>query len=191
MAILEKLKVLGMGAKYDNCGCSVSPKKIPRVADAISNAIFETSTEGGKTTKLFKTLMSNACTHDCSYCLNSTSCKNSAQKVALEPEELARTFRFLLKKGYVTGLFLSSAVTGNPDRMAEKMVEAVSIVRHRYNFKGYIHMKVLPGTSYDLVKRSAELSHRLSINIESPSKARINEISSTKDYKNDILKRQS
>ncbi|MFC1754302.1 helix-hairpin-helix domain-containing protein [Thermoproteota archaeon] len=75
--------------------------------------------------------------------------------------------------------------------MMEKMIEAVSIIRIKYRFQGYVHMKILPGTSQDLVKRSSEIATRLSINIEAPTRERIGEISTTKDFKIDILRRQA
>ncbi|MFC1732476.1 radical SAM protein [candidate division KSB1 bacterium] len=192
MDVIQKIKILGAGAKYDNCGCSVpKTKEDNKVKDALQYAIYEASSEGGMKTKLFKTLMSNACSFDCKYCLNSTSCEKKGKKAIFEPEELAKTFMYLLRKQYVSGLFLSSAITSQPDIMAEKMVEAVSIIRYRYKFRGYIHMKVLPGESYDLVKRSAKLATRLSINIEAPNKSRVSELSSTKEYSTDILRRQT
>lgn len=192
MDVVEKIKVLGRGAKYDSCGCEVRKKKDEDMfKDAIQSAIYETTSETGVKTKLFKTLMANSCAYDCRYCINSSGCRNKGKKMSYEPEELARTFMHLYKNNYVEGLFLSSAITGNADVSAEKMVEAVSIIRHRHGFRGYIHLKVLPGESYDLVKRSAELATRLSINIEAPNKDRIREISSTKEYSSDILRRQT
>jgi predicted DNA-binding helix-hairpin-helix protein len=70
------------------------------------------------------------------------------------------------------------------------MLQTVRLVRHKYHFKGYIHFKVLPGTSYELVKQASELASRLSINVEAPSKSRLGELSSVKEFKSDILRRQ-
>ncbi|MBU0535921.1 MAG: radical SAM protein [Nanoarchaeota archaeon] len=192
MDIIEKIRVLGAGAKYDNCGCSVpKTKQDDRFKDALQHAIYETSSEGGMKTKLFKTLMSNSCSFDWKYCLNSTRCQKKSNNTSFEPKELAETFNYLYKNKYVEGLFLSSGISSDPDRMAEKMIEAVSMIRVKYHFRGYVHMKILPGSSYETVKRSAEISTRLSINIEAPNKERINELSSTKEFKSDILRRQA
>ncbi|MFO8015977.1 MAG: radical SAM protein [Candidatus Woesearchaeota archaeon] len=192
MELMSKIKLLGAGAKYDNCGCSTRyNKKESMVRDALQHAIYETSAEGNRRSRLFKTLMSNACTFDCRYCLNSSECSNKGRGSSYAPQELARTFHLLRTRGYVDGLFLSSAITSDPDTMTERMIEAVSIIRSGYGFKGYIHLKILPGTSYDLVKRSSEIATRLSINIEAPNKSRISELSSTKDYRSDILRRQA
>ena len=192
MDALEKLKVLGGSSKFDSCGCEVrKTKEDNMVKDAIQYAIYETTSETGMRTKLFKTLMSNGCSFDCKYCPNSTGCTSKGKKMSYEPEELAKTFKYLYENNYVEGIFLSSAITGDPNTAAEKMVEAVSIIRRQYRFRGYVHLKILPGENYDLIKRSAELATRLSINIEAPNKQRIHELSTTKEYKSDILRRQA
>jgi predicted DNA-binding helix-hairpin-helix protein len=71
------------------------------------------------------------------------------------------------------------------------MLDTVKIIRQRFSFRGYIHFKVLPGTSYDLIKQASELSSRMSINVEATSTTRLNELSSVKELKSDILKRQA
>jgi len=133
--------------------------------------------------------MSNSCSFDCKYCANAAACKN--KKVSYEPQELANVFMHLVKKIGVHGLFLSSAINRDADKTTEKMLSAVRLIRFKYNFKGYIHFKILPGTSYELIKQSSELSDRMSINIEAPNKSILLELSSCKDYKNDILTRQA
>lgn len=144
-----------------------------------------------KTCRLFKTVMTNKCSFDCKYCsnANTNSCKKKG--VSYKPEELAGLFDYLVKKLDVHGLFLSSAVNRDPDKMTEEMLKAVKLIRFKYRFRGYIHFKVLPGTSYELVKRASELSQRMSINIEAPNKSVMSELSSCKDFKIDILKRQA
>lgn len=97
----------------------------------------------------------------------------------------------LVKNIGVHGLFLSSAVDKDADKTTEKMLSAVRLIRFKHHFKGYIHFKVLPGTSYELIKQASELSDRMSINIEAPNKSILSEFSSCKDYQTDILRRQA
>lgn len=183
MNVLEKANILSKAGKYDSCG--------PRMCEVNVNSglggIYHAKAEH-QTCRIFKTLMDNDCSFDCKYCSNSNHC--TKKKAKYEPKELATLFNYLNKKLDVKGLFISSAVSGNPDKIAGKMIEAVSIVRKKYNFKGYVHFKVLPGTSYDMIKRASELSNRMSINIEAPTKSVLQELSNCKDYKNDLLKRQ-
>ncbi len=172
---MNLLKLKQLENKFDVCG-----------GGKATEMVYDASTPLGKC-PLFKPLMTNKCVHSCKYCINTAN----RYKMDFGPEELAKTFIGLYKKGRVQGLFLSSAVNGEADPTTERMLEAVRLVRFRYNFRGYIHFKILPGTGYDLIKQAAGLADRLSINIESPSKSRLSEISETKEYKSDLLKRQA
>ncbi|MFA6269128.1 MAG: hypothetical protein WCW13_01740 [archaeon] len=131
---------------------------------------------------LMKVLQDNSCIHDCKYCVN-TTCK---EKVTLEPKELCDSFEFLWKKGYTTGLFLSSAVHGDATPSTEKMIASAKLLRAR-GYRGYIHMKVLPNTPDYLIKEMALYANRLSVNLESATTQGLSELTSTKDYKNGIL----
>ncbi len=150
--------------------------------------IYDASTPQGKC-PLYKTLMSNACSFDCKYCAQSS--KTRARTASFKPNELAKTFIELQQKYSLHGLFLSSSVVKDPDKTTEMMIETVKTVRNKYGYKGYIHFKVLPGTSYELIKQASGMVDRMSINIESPSKSRLSEIATVKDYKIDILRRQA
>lgn len=182
MDVLKKANILGESGNYDSCGfksCQVMVKEG-------LNGIYHAKAEH-KTCRIFKTLLDNSCSYDCKYCANSCS----KRKTAYQGEELPKIFMHLHKKLDVNGLFLSSGVAGDADRTTERMIENVKKLRFKYNFKGYIHFKALPGVSYHLIKEASEYVNRMSINIESPNKSSMAELSSCKDYKNDILKRQS
>ncbi|HDP74254.1 MAG TPA: putative DNA modification/repair radical SAM protein [Candidatus Woesearchaeota archaeon] len=192
MNITQKVSILGEAGKWDVCASSNSLRKVKtqdRIGNPSSCGICHSFTEDGRCISLFKVLMTNSCSFDCKYCQNSISC--SGPKAMLEPEELAKAFMSLYIRNYVEGLFLSSGILGEPDKTTEKMIEAVKLLRNKYKFQGYIHFKVLPGTSRELIRQASELADRLSINIEAPSKSRLSELSSVKDYKIDILRRQA
>jgi predicted DNA-binding helix-hairpin-helix protein len=133
---------------------------------------------------LMKVLQDNTCVHDCNYCVN-TTCK---EKVTLEPNELATSFEYLWNKGYTTGLFLSSAVHGSPEQSTEKMIASMKILRER-GYKGYIHSKVLPETPDYLINEMALYANRLSVNLETATTQGLNELTSTKEYKEGILRK--
>ena len=172
---LQKLRKLE--SLYDVCG---SKAGLAHVYDA-------SSPRG--TCPLMKSLMSNKCVFDCRYCVNNR--KTRQDNLEFAPKEMADTFMHLYRSRKVEGLFLSSAVVKDPDFMTEKMLEVVEMLRFSYHYRGYVHFKVLPGVSYSLIKRAAPLADRLSINIEAPSKSRLISISSNKDFRNDILRRQA
>jgi len=184
MNTLQKAKILGEAGRYDSCGPKACEVKVNSGLGGIYHAKAE-----HKTCRLFKTLMDNSCKMDCKYCGNASGCKR--KKASYQPEELAGLFNYLQKKLDVEGLFLSSGIAGDPDKVTEKMIEAVKILRFEYKFRGYIHFKVLPGTSYELIRQASKFSTRMSINIEAPNKGVMSELSSCKDYKIDILRRQA
>ena len=185
MNTLEKAKVLTHSGSYDSCG----PRSCEVTVNSGLGGIYYAKAEH-KTCRLFKTLMDNSCSFDCKYCANSTSSCDK-KKASYEPSELASLFIHLISKMKVDGLFLSSAINGNPDKVTEKMLEAIKLLRFKHKFRGYVHFKVLPGTSYELIKQASELSTRMSVNLEAPNKSVMSELSSCKDYKIDILRRQA
>ncbi len=192
MNTIEKVELLGSSAKWDTCASSASKRTTPsadRIGNAASSGICHSFTEDGRCISLWKTLYSNSCSFDCKYCANSSGCNK--KKAEFTPEEFSKVFMSLYVRNYVEGLFISSGIKKDPDKTTESMIEAVELIRHRYRFQGYIHFKVLPGTSQSLIRHAAEFSDRMSVNLEAPNKSRLSEISSIKDYKIDILRRQS
>ncbi|MGM5481744.1 MAG: radical SAM protein [Nanobdellota archaeon] len=183
MDTLSKARLLSEAGTYDSCGPRTCQVDIQEGLGGIYHAKAEHAT-----CKMFKTLMSNSCTHDCKYCVNRSGC--SKRPVSYEPDELAQLFIQLHRNHDINALFLSSAVPGNPDDEMTRMIEAVRILRQKHLFSGYLHFKVLPGTSRDLIKEASRFANRMSINVEAPSKQHMHELSSNKDYHNDILKRQ-
>jgi predicted DNA-binding helix-hairpin-helix protein len=191
MNTLDKVRHLGAAGKWDICAGSASPRAVrggDRVGDVASSGICHSFTEGGRCVSLFKTLMTNDCSFDCKYCPNSVHCDNTVAEY--EPAELARVFMHLYSGNYVEGLFLSSSVRRDPDSTTESMLEAVRLLRAGHGFQGYVHFKIMPGTSLDLIKQAAEYADRLSINLEAPNGPRLAELSGVKDYGVDILRRQ-
>jgi len=183
---LEKLRILGAQAEYDRCGCESGKKnRVNRRRILPKEGIYPAQGPGGRKTLLLKTLQSNECVNDCAYC--ASRCGRGLKRTRFAPKELAGVFFKYLQQDYVEGLFLSSAVTAGNDAM-DDVLETVSLIRNE-GFRGYVHTKILPGASRDQVKRAAELSTRLSINIEAPSKSRLSELSSQKDYHVDIIRR--
>lgn len=138
---------------------------------------------GNKCVKLFKILLSSNCRFDCSYCPNGRRKGRS-----ITPEELSKAFFMLRKKGKVTGAFISSAIDGDSHKVMEDILRAGELIREQ--FKGYLHLKVMPGANKDQVRRALELASRVSINAETTSNSRMRELSSVKDLNNDIMRRE-
>ncbi|MFW9823066.1 MAG: helix-hairpin-helix domain-containing protein [Candidatus Thorarchaeota archaeon] len=193
---LEKIRVLGENSKFDICASTASSRtdKYPKLFGNSNKWIGATATGGichsytpdGRCMSLFKTLYTNKCIYSCKYCF-SHSCK---KRMSFTPEEYARTFMKLYSMNTVEGVFISSGVCGSADKTTEEMLEAIRLLRFKYNFQGYVHFKCLPGVSQYLLQEAISLSDRISINTEASSKDHLSEISPEKDFNNDIIARQ-
>jgi len=170
MDILEKLTVLSDAAKYDvACTSSgVDRKGAPgSIGNAMACGICHSFSADGRCIALLKVLMSNACVYDCSYCVNRKS--NDIRRATFEPHELAELMIQFYRRNYIEGLFLSSAVVRNPDYTCEQMIEVLSLIRNHYRFRGYIHVKAIPGADDKLLTTLGLLADRMSVNLELPS----------------------
>lgn len=148
--------------------------------------IYKASMPGGKTISLMRTMFTDFCMMDCHFCPNSHWVPR--RRFAYKVDELAKTFAEMAERNMVSGLLLSSGIMGSgASRTTQKMVETVEVIRKRYNFKGYIHLKVMPGTSQDIVEAAHRLGTRLSVNIETPTDPGLQRLSPMKDLNRGIL----
>ncbi len=164
----KKLEILSGAAKYDaSCASSGSTRKGKGLGSAHRSGICHSWSADGRCISLLKVLFSNACHFDCAYCLNRRS--NDHQRATFTPAELARLTIEFYRRNYIEGLFLSSAIFTTPDRTMEAMLQVLKLLRHEYNFHGYIHLKAIPGCSQELIAEGTRLADRMSANIELPS----------------------
>lgn len=167
--VMEKLKILADSAKYDvSCSSSgVGRHNNGRIGSAHAAGICHSWGADGRCISLLKILFTNKCIYDCEYCINRRS--NDFPRASFEPDELASLTIEFYRRNYIEGLFLSSAVERSPDHTAERILEALELLRHRYGFAGYIHAKVIPGVSPELLHAIGMVADRLSVNIEMPT----------------------
>ena len=147
--------------------------------------IYKASLPNGKKINLMRVMFTDFCKMDCAYCPNSVYVPR--KRYAFKRDELADTFAELHSRLAVDGLFLSSGIAGDGSKTTQRLVETVEIIRKKHGFKGYIHMKVMPGASRELVERAHRLGSRLSVNIETPEPDMMRRISPHKDLQQDIL----
>lgn len=181
MDIMDKLKILSDAAKYD-VSCSSSGSDRSNTAGGIGSGascgICHTWSADGRCVSLLKILYSNACMYDCQYCINRTS--NDVPRATFTPEEVCELTIQFYKRNYIEGLFLSSAVIKNPDFTTELLIQTLSLLRNKYRFNGYIHVKAIPGTSQELITQLGFLTDRMSVNIELPSSTSLSEFAPQK-----------
>lgn len=172
MRLAEKLEILGEAARYDaSCASSGSGRQGKRggLGNAHMAGICHTWAEDGRCVSLLKILLSNDCVFDCAYCANRRTA--DIRRASFTPEEVANLTAEFYRRNYIEGLFLSSAVIGTPDKTMELMLSALKILRGKYGFCGYIHVKVIPGASKELISQVGLFADRVSVNIELPSEA--------------------
>ena len=87
------------------------------------------------------------------------------------------------RRNYIEGLFLSSAVEVSPDYTAERILQCLTILREAYGFAGYIHAKIIPGVSPEILHRIGLVADRLSVNIELPTEESLKKFAPQKKAK--------
>lgn len=169
MELAEKLEILADSAKYDvSCSSSGSRRKNDGIiGSAAPSGCCHSFSEDGRCISLLKVLFTNYCINDCKYCHCRAS--NDIPRAAFTPGELADLFIGFYRRNYVEGLFLSSGIVKTPDYTAELLLETLTIIRSKYGFSGYIHVKAIPGADKKLIHAMGLLADRMSANIELPS----------------------
>lgn len=167
--LMEKLQILADSAKYDvSCSSSGSHRKnTGSIGNAHTAGICHSWSADGRCISLLKVLFSNKCVYNCEYCVNRRS--NDFPRASFEPDELARLTIEFYRRNYIEGLFLSSAVEVSPDHTAERILASLRLLRYKYGFSGYIHAKIIPGVSQELLHEIGLVADRLSVNIEMPT----------------------
>ena len=139
----------------------------------------------GKRIKLLKTLLTSACERDCNYCAFRSG--RDFRRASFQPEEFARLFVMLTQKGIAEGVFLSSGMTGGGIRTQDRLIDTAEIMRHKLGFKGYIHLKIMPGAERGQVERSMQLADRVSINLEAPNDKRLEVLAPHKQFTEELV----
>ena len=162
----QKLEILSDDAKYDlACACGTREDEHRR-RGGDGRWIYPVTLPNGGKSVLLKTLISNVCANDCRYC--PLRQEQDIRRCTLDPEQTARVFLDYYNRREVFGLFLSSGVIGTPDTTMDRLVATARILRRRHRFKGYIHLKVIPGASDAAVEEAVSLASAVSLNIETP-----------------------
>ncbi len=166
-SIEEKLRILSDAAKYDvSCSSSGSSRKNTNngLGNAAINGICHSWSADGRCISLLKILMTNYCIYDCKYCINRKD--NDIERAILSPDEIVKLTINFYRRNYIEGLFLSSGIIKNADYTMELMIAVAKKLRLEEKFNGYIHMKVIPGASRQLINEIGLYVDRVSVNIE-------------------------
>lgn len=186
--ITEKLSVLADAAKYD-ASCSSSGSKAKRGGKNLPKGLGSTEgmgichsyTPDGRCISLLKILMTNYCIFDCKYCINRIS--SDVKRARFTNDEIVELTISFYRRNYIEGLFLSSGIIKDSDYTMEQLVLVAKTLREVHNFRGYIHLKTIPGASDELLHQAGLYADRLSVNIELPTELDLKNLAPEKDRK--------
>ena len=187
MAVLDlkrKLAILSDAAKYDaSCASSGAERRDSRGGRGMGSTggmgICHAYAPDGRCISLLKILLTNFCIYDCAYCVNRVSSNTPRARFSVG-EVVDLTLGFY-KRNYIEGLFLSSGIIRDADYTMEELVRVARTLREVHDFRGYIHLKVIPEASPALVSEAGFYADRLSVNIELPTEESLARLAPEKD----------
>ncbi|EOI01931.1 hypothetical protein UAY_01340 [Enterococcus moraviensis ATCC BAA-383] len=182
MELSRKIEILAESAKYDvSCSSSgvTDNTRKGTVGSTSAAGICHSFTSDGRCVSLLKLLFTNACIFDCHYCINRKS--NAIPRATFTPQEVADLTMDFYMRNYIEGLFLSSAIIKDVDYTSELLIKTLKILRYEKGFKGYIHVKAIPGADEKLIDQLGFLADRMSVNVELPSRESLKLLAPDKD----------
>lgn len=172
MGVEQKLGILADAAKYDaSCASSGAPPRHSLGADGIGSTqamgICHSYAPDGRCISLLKVLLTNFCTYDCLYCVNRRS--SNVRRARFRVDEIVDLTLAFYRRNYIEGLFLSSGIIRSADYTMEQLARVARLLREKHGFRGYIHLKAVPGASAEALWAAGRYADRLSVNIELPT----------------------
>jgi predicted DNA-binding helix-hairpin-helix protein len=139
----------------------------------------------GKSIRLLKTLLSSYCERDCAYCPFRAG--RDLPRASFSPSEFARLFDGLHHAGFVEGIFLSSSIFHGSRKTQDQLLDTANLLRTKYAYRGYLHLKIMPGAEYGQVAEAMRLADRVSLNIEAPNPKALSVLAPQKDFLSELL----
>ena len=186
MDTYDKLRLLSEDSQYDlACSCGTNDKD-RRKRGEDGKWLYPVPLAAGGYGIMFKTLVSNSCSSDCRYC--PLRHNGNGQRCTLSSDEIATAFMTHLQKEWLLGIFLTSGILGTPDRTMEKLVDSATLLRHKHRYRGFIHLKVIPGASNAAIDAAMRVASAVSLNIEVPGRKHFEKLSDYKNFDDDIIR---
>lgn len=152
------------------------------LAECITNV-----SAGSAKKPILATMLTTACERNCNYCVFRAG-RAQTKRFTMTPDEMANGFDQLQRGGQVEGLFLSSGIIKGSVTTQDKLIDTAEIIRKKYNFRGFVHLKVMPGAQYEQLYRAMQLADRVSVNMEGATPERLASLAPKKDWTNELLK---
>jgi predicted DNA-binding helix-hairpin-helix protein len=197
---IQKLAALGEDHRFEPAGdrpateqrdgqrlMPPNRRNVPIEVAGVMSCISEVTTPTGKMPVL-KAMVTTACERNCFYCPFRAG-RSKIRRVIFQPDELAKAFDAIQHAGLVKGLFLSSGIIKGGVTTQDRIIDTVEIVRDKYAYDGYIHLKIMPGAERDQIVRAMQLADRVSINLEGATAKRLNALAPKKKFYTELLQR--
>jgi len=185
MDAFDKLRLLSDASKYDlSCACGTADAD-HRTRGNDGAWLYPVSLPSGGQSIMLKSLISNVCSNDCGYCPYRSAL--DVPRCSLTPDQMASLFLEYVRVKNVFGLFLTSGVVGSPDASMRLLNDTAAILRYRHRYRGYIHLKVIPGASTPAIEEALSLASAVSLNIETPGEKHCARLSRRKNFMRDII----
>lgn len=180
---LETLRLLTAQMHLEPAEDQGCPQLAPQRADElyIGSAVLP----NGRRIKLLKTLLTSACERNCYYCPFRAG--RDFRRASFSPDEMAQAFYLLYQAGAVEGIFLSSGILRGGVTTQDKLIATAEILRRKYDFRGYIHLKIMPGAEKAQVEAAMRLADRVSTNLEAPNTQRLSLLAPRKQFLEELL----
>lgn len=183
----NRLAILGRAAGDDvSCPRREASDSRPRADKAHERFIYRSALPNGGAIPVLKVLQQGGCERNCAYCAQRLG-GVEGDPLSFTPDELARVFEDLYRRGKVRGVFLSTAIRNGPVRSMDRMLATAELLRGRYAFRGYLHLKIVPGSRPEQVERAMALASRVSVNMEAPTVQHLARIAPSKEFDRHIL----
>ncbi len=185
---LTKLAQMGDATIYEPAGDQPQQerRRAPYQSRSLDECITNVSTPQGKK-PILKTMLTTACERNCFYCPFRAG-RSKTKRVTFTPDEIAGALDTLTHTDRVQGLFLSSGIIKGSVTTQDKIIDTVEIIRNRYAYRGYVHLKIMPGVQYEQLYRAMQLADRISVNLEAPTQERLSALAPKKDFTAELLK---
>ena len=190
MELLHKLRILAPAAAIEpaeDVDLVGRPLPAPRMPESLSGCLSYATLPGGKRVPQLKTLVSSVCEMNCNYCAFRSG--RDKRRATFLPDELAYLSNQVYKQKLVQSVFLSSGIVGGGPRTQDKLLETAEILRRKYRYPGYLHLKIMPNAEKAQIAAAMQWADRLSVNLEAPNTARLADLAPKKSFSDGLMQR--
>ncbi|HBY09309.1 MAG TPA: putative DNA modification/repair radical SAM protein [Chloroflexi bacterium] len=183
MNAIDRLRLLSSQMHLEPAEDAQCPEISTRKKDEVY--ISSAALPNGQRISMLKTLLTSACERNCYYCPFRAG--RDFRRATFHPDEFARLFMYLHKAGAAQGIFLSSGVFNGGMHTQDQLLATAEILRHSYQYRGYLHLKIMPGAEKEQVLQAMRLADRVSVNLEAPNDARLQKLAPKKHFMEELM----